>query len=441
MTVKTPEEKAADLAVSVAASKAQNKAAPSMKQKYAVLGIAGLMTSVILGYIWWPSDDNTGLKTSDSTAFIDGGDAFGGLSRPAPAPRQDPNPELVAKIKELEALIEELKNRPAEKEVVKDTAEIDRLSGLLEDFKRQLEQAQGAYESSLSARDLEIARLRNELDAMRLGNGETVNNGDAQRLAAEALWKKRVNSGLSPLGSSGGGDDGSKATVGNDQVDNRRISSNDAFARAAAKPAQVEQAKVIANPANTILQGTVIQASLETAINTDLPSMVRAVISEDVHSYDGQRVLIPRGSKVIGKYNDQVTLGQNRVMLMWDRIILPDNQTVTINSYGGDPIGQAGVAGRVNTHFFSRFGSATLISAIGIAPAAATAALSTRDNNGNSNNNNGYNAANTLASAISQNMNSSLGGVIGDYLKRPPTIGVHQGANITIFVDRDLEIF
>lgn len=435
MTVKTPEEKAADLAASVAASKVQNKAAPDVGQKYAVIAAAVVATAGILGYIWWPSSDNSGLKTSESTAFIDGGDAFGGLSRPTPAPRQDPNPELVARIKELEALIDDLKNRPVDKEVVKDTAEIDRLSSLLEDFKRQLEQAQGAYESSLSARDLEIARLRNELDAMRLGNGETVNNADAQRLVAEALWKKRVNSGLSPLGSSGGGDDdGSKAALGNDQVDNRRISSNDAFARAAAKPAQVEQAKVIANPANTILQGTVIQASLETAINTDLPSMVRAVIYEDVHSYDGQRILIPRGSKVIGKYNDQVTLGQNRVMLMWDRIILPDNQTVTINSYGGDPIGQAGVAGRVNTHFFSRFGSATLISAIGIAPAATSASLSNRGNNND-------NAATTLASAISQNMNSTLGGVIGDYLKRPPTIGVHQGANITIFVDRDLEIF
>lgn len=127
-------------------------------------------------------------------------------------------------------------------------------------------------------------------------------------------------------------------------------------------------------------------------------------------------------------------------MVIWDRILLPDNQTVTINAYGADAIGQSGVKGNVDSHFFERFGSAALISVIGIAPAAATAAL-TNKNNQNSNNNNTATTANTLASAISQNMQSSLGGVIGDYLRRPPTIGVHQGANVTIFVDRDLEIF
>jgi type IV secretion system protein VirB10 len=125
-------------------------------------------------------------------------------------------------------------------------------------------------------------------------------------------------------------------------------------------------------------------------------------------------------------------------MVIWERILLPDNQTVTINSYGADAVGQAGVKGHVDSHFFQRFGSATLISVMGVAPTLATAAM---NGHHNSNGTSSVTTINTLADPVSQNLQSSLNGVIGDYLRRPPTIGVYQGANITIFVDRDLEIF
>jgi len=178
-----------------------------------------------------------------------------------------------------------------------------------------------------------------------------------------------------------------------------------------------------------VMQGTMIQAVLETAVNTDLPGAIRALVSEDVHSFDGSRVLIPRGSRVIGAYNDNTDLGQRRAMIVWNRIILPDNQTVEIGAYGGDAIGQSGVKGAVNTHFGSRFGSAALISMIALAPSLALS-----DEDGDSN-------TSDIADAMSQTMSGAMASTMSDYLNRKPTIAVKQGSLVTIMVDRDLEIF
>ncbi|MGW6780937.1 TrbI/VirB10 family protein [Brucella pseudogrignonensis] len=435
MADETPEERAAQLANSGRTSKARLGSGASIEQKAGILTAVAAICVGLLGYIWWPDREPSGLKSSESTSFINGeGDAFGNIKRPVPVKPPDPNPELLEKIRSLEGMIADLKNRPVQS--VRDDVEINELTLALKDLKNQTEKASEEYKQSIRDRDLDIQRLKNELDARRLASGENVNSPDAEKLAAEALLRKRVNSPLSPLSgtNSNSTDRGAEKSV----LEQKTLSQNALFARDQAKPVPVEQARIVANPSNTVLQGTVLQASLETAINTDLPGAIRAVVAEDVHSLDGTRVLIPRGAKVIGKYSDTISLGQKRVMVIWERILLPDNQTVTINSYGGDAIGQTGVKGVVDSHFFERFGSAALISVIGVAPTLATAALTGHNN---SKGTGSITTINTVADPMSQNLQSALSGVIGDYLRRPPTIGVHQGANITIFVDRDLEIF
>ena len=98
-----------------------------------------------------------------------------------------------------------------------------------------------------------------------------------------------------------------------------------------------------------------------------MPGAIRAIVSEDVHSFDGTRVLIPRGARLVGRYRSDVALAQSRVMVAWDRIILPDNQTVEISAFGGDELGRTGTTGFVDTRFAQRFGSAALISETAIA--------------------------------------------------------------------------
>ena len=151
-------------------------------------------------------------------------------------------------------------------------------------------------------------------------------------------------------------------------------------------------------------------------------------ISEDVHSFDGTRVLIPRGSKLIGRYRSGANVAQRRVTIAWDRIILPNNQTVRISGFGGDELGRSGASGFVDTRFRDRFGSATLISLLGALPGAAAGQ-----------------ANDAVVADIVEDTGGSLQSTgqdaLGQALTLGPTIHVDQGSRITVMVDRDLEIF
>jgi type IV secretion system protein VirB10 len=174
----------------------------------------------------------------------------------------------------------------------------------------------------------------------------------------------------------------------------------------------------LAEPANTVVQGTLIPAVLETAIDTDVPGFVRAVVSQDVRSFDGSRVLIPRSSRLIGEYKGAVQAGQRRAFLVWTRLVRPDGVSVALASPAADFSGQAGIGGQVNSHFFSRFGSAILLSILGGAGTLATGGASTVIVGG---------AGQSAASVAAQHDG-----------QRAPTIKVRQGEPIRVFTARDL---
>ena len=134
----------------------------------------------------------------------------------------------------------------------------------------------------------------------------------------------------------------------------------------------VAKATRMKNPGQTVSQGTLIPAVLETAINTDVPGYVRAVVSSDVRSFDGSRVLVPRSSRLIGQYKSGVAGGQNRAYVIWTRLIRPDGVSVALASPAVDAIGQTGLAGKVDSHFLKRFGSALLLSVVGRASTVAS---------------------------------------------------------------------
>ena len=171
------------------------------------------------------------------------------------------------------------------------------------------------------------------------------------------------------------------------------------------------------NPATTVTQGTMIPAILETAINTDVPGFVRAVVSQDVRSFDGGRVLIPRSSRLVGQYQSGLQAGQRRAYVIWQRVIRPDGVTVQLQSPATSFDGTAGIAGEVDNHFFSRFGSAMLLSVIGGLTTVASGGASLILGGGQS-------AANTALQQDGQ---------------RPPTVRVRMGEPIRVYTARDLD--
>ena len=174
------------------------------------------------------------------------------------------------------------------------------------------------------------------------------------------------------------------------------------------------QARAMVNPQTTVTQGTLIPAVLETAINTDVPGYVRAVVSQDVRSFDGTRVLVPRSSRLIGQYQSGLQGGQKRAYVIWTRLIRPDGASVNIASPAVGFDGTTGLEGKVNSHFFRRFGSSMLLSVIGgLATGGASVVLG-----------GGTSAAST---ALQQD------GQIA------PTVRVRAGEPIRVFTARDLD--
>ena len=172
----------------------------------------------------------------------------------------------------------------------------------------------------------------------------------------------------------------------------------------------------LSDPANTIAQGTLIPAVLETAIQSDLSGYVRAVVSQDIRSFDGSQILVPRSSRLIGEYKGNLTAGQNRVYLMWTRLIRPDGVSIALASPAVDATGQSGIGGHVNDHFLQRFGSAILLSLLGGVSALGSGGATVVVGGGQS-------AASLVAQRDGQ---------------RAPTVHVRQGEPIRVFTARDL---
>lgn len=180
-------------------------------------------------------------------------------------------------------------------------------------------------------------------------------------------------------------------------------------------------AGVFSNRATTVPQGTLIAAVLETGFNSTQPGFARALVQHDIRGFDGTRVLIPRGSRLIGDYGSAVSAGQNRAMIIWTRLIRPDGATVELESPATDPVGRGGVRASVNSHFLERFGGALLQSSLDI----------------------GANlAARAADSQVIVALPGSLQGATNNAVRPAevrPTLKVAPGTSVSVFVARDLD--
>ena len=82
--------------------------------------------------------------------------------------------------------------------------------------------------------------------------------------------------------------------------------------------------------------GTVIPAALITGIKSDLPGTITAQVTEQVYDTPtGKQLLIPQGARLIGQYDSQVAFGQSRVLLVWNRIIMPNGTSIVLERQPG----------------------------------------------------------------------------------------------------------
>ncbi|MBT7443397.1 MAG: hypothetical protein HN790_05460 [Methylococcales bacterium] len=167
-----------------------------------------------------------------------------------------------------------------------------------------------------------------------------------------------------------------------------------------------------------VLQGSIITAVLETAIQSDQPSFIKAHVDADVYSSDGKNLLVRRGSKLIGETGGVIQQGQVRIFTIWNRLITPEGVDVALGSPGVGPLGRGGFGGWVDNHFVERFGGAVLLSVIG--------AITTSESD------------DAFAESTADNLNEQSTSALDSTVNIAPTFHKNQGDRVNVFVAKDL---
>ena len=179
-----------------------------------------------------------------------------------------------------------------------------------------------------------------------------------------------------------------------------------------------------------VMAGTVIAGALVTGIKSDLPGDVIATVTEPVYdTATGKFLLIPQGSRILGKYNSQVSYGQSRVQVVWNRVILPDTSSLKLDNLAGtDPAGYAGLEDGVDWHWDRVFAGAALTTLLGVG--AELAAPENRQD------------GNRIVIAGRDSAQDSINQVGQEMTRRnmniQPTLTERPGLSMRIIVNRDL---
>lgn len=184
-----------------------------------------------------------------------------------------------------------------------------------------------------------------------------------------------------------------------------------------------------------IKAGTMISAILLTSINSDLPGEMLAQVTNDVYDYRTMsKVLIPKGSKVIGRYDSNITYGQNRVLVVWDRIIFPNGNSLGLDNYQGvDLLGNSGLSGKVNNHFWKLLRSVILSAGINIASGTLEDINVNIDATSKSRIN-----IDSGSKDLAKNVETIGSRMIEKDLNQQPTIKIKRGSRFNIFVNSDM---
>ncbi|MBB3228346.1 type IV secretion system protein VirB10 [Luteibacter sp. Sphag1AF] len=182
-----------------------------------------------------------------------------------------------------------------------------------------------------------------------------------------------------------------------------------------------------------LVRGTFIRCVLQTRIITDIPGFTSCVVNEPVYSFNGQRLLVPKGSRVMGKYGSEPNGA--RVAVIWDRVVTPTGIDVNMASPGVDNLGGAGHPGLYRAHWGSRIGAAMLISLLSDAFKYAAAEHGPPESTVS----NGVVTQTPFQSNTADTVQDIAGQAVRKSANRPATVTINQGSIVSIYVARDID--
>jgi len=179
--------------------------------------------------------------------------------------------------------------------------------------------------------------------------------------------------------------------------------------------------------------GTVIPANMIGGVNSDLPGLLLAQVSENIYdSATGRYLLIPQGAKLIGTYDNGVTFGQSRVLVGWQRIIYPDGSSIDLGRMpGSDQSGYAGFKDKVDNHLFRLFGEAFALSIFSAGIQLGQPQASSGSN---------YNSTQIVAAAIAGQMGELGQEIVRRNMDVAPSLEVRPGYSFNVMVTKDMVV-
>lgn len=260
----------------------------------------------------------------------------------------------------------------------------------------------------------------------RSGGSNTVPRPGAAQAIADASALASGNQPFNPMGTTATAAQPSDPTAVQSRQDQKETFIAKAGDTSTRNPGSLQ---LPASPYQ-VMAGTVIPAALVTGINSDLPGQVIANVSEAVYdTATGRHLLIPQGSRLIGRYDSQVAFGQRRLLLIWTRLILPDTSSVALDRLPGiDPAGYAGLEDGVDWHWDRILAGAALSTLLGIG--AELAAPESRTD------------GNRIVVAGRESVQETVNQVGQEITKRnmsiQPTLTIRPGFPMRVMVSKDL---
>ena len=210
------------------------------------------------------------------------------------------------------------------------------------------------------------------------------------------------------------------------------------------------KATLVEDRKHAIIQGKMLSAVLETAINSEIPGSVRGIVSRDVYGESGSEVLITKGSRLFGSYSSKITRGQARIDISWNRLIRTDGVDLSISFNASDQFGRAGIAGEVD----NRYGNAivnSLLTSTFVAVGAATMQKFLAPNQDTNNQvqtigpiqgtlTTSTTASNQAIYDTSKAVVDTARKIVTDTLDTQPVIRVPQGTKVTVIVNADMKL-
>lgn len=180
---------------------------------------------------------------------------------------------------------------------------------------------------------------------------------------------------------------------------------------------------------NTLRAGTIIPAALVTGIQSDLPGLVIAQVTEPVRdSLTGSQILIPQGSRLIGTYDSELAAGQTRLLLAWTRLLLPDGRSIDLGRMpAADPTGQAGLSARVDNHWGSILKGALISTVLSIGAQSGSSGDES-------------DIARALRDGASDSISRTGRQIVERELSRRPTLSIAPGYRMRVLVTQDITV-